>query len=149
MPRLKDARVSDVARAIGAVEALAWGAGISQVAYGLGKYGLTGSPRALKEGTRMLSYATRIHLNVLKAPLTTTFVRGGTQSLANTVPQMVAGIGVGYTLGAVVGTGISQAIWGEKGAKDALDLYTNPKKFINEGLLGAPRNITAIWRHHT
>lgn len=122
---------------------------MSQIAYGLGKYPFTGSGREIVSGLRTLSYWGRIHLNILKAPLVTTFRVGGTRTIANTAPQVLAGAAMGYAIGAAIGTGISRIAFGEEGARDALELYSSPKKLWTDGILGAPSNIRDIWRHYT
>jgi len=37
---------------------------------------------------------------------------------------LAASVAAGYVVGAAVGTGVSYAFWGEKGARDAMDFYT-------------------------
>lgn len=60
-------------------------------------------------------------------------VSGGRSILA--VGSAAGGMGVGTfaasllagaALGAIVGTGISYVVWGEKGMEDAIDFYSNP-----------------------
>jgi len=70
--------------------------------------------------------------NLIKNPFT---IVEGAQYVWTTTPQTmartaavrvgmpVAGIALAAVGGAVVGTGISQAIWGEQGARDALTFY--------------------------
>lgn len=41
-----------------------------------------------------------------------------------TTAMYTAAIGAGYVIGATVGVAISQAVWGDEGAQDALDLYS-------------------------
>ena len=41
-----------------------------------------------------------------------------------TSAMYAAAIGAGYAIGATAGVAISQAVWGDEGAQDALDLYT-------------------------
>lgn len=145
---IREPTVSDVLRAIGHVEAVVAGYGLSQVGFGLGKYPFTRGTREIQSGLRALSYWGRMHVNVIKAPLTTTFRVGGTRSIANTAPQVLAGAAMGYAIGAAVGTGISRIAFGEEGARDALELYSSPSKMWNEGILGAPSNIKKIWGHY-
>jgi hypothetical protein len=88
-------------------------------------------------GLRMGSYGLRGAANLYRGALLgrgpgmlgTTFIRGGSVS-ATTAARGVFGLAqgalVGYAIGSVVGTGIAYAAFGEEGARDALDFYTNP-----------------------
>jgi hypothetical protein len=61
--------------------------------------------------------------------LGTTFVRGGSVSSATAargVLGLAQGAVLGYAIGSVVGTAVAYAAFGEDGAKDALDFYSNP-----------------------
>ena len=49
---------------------------------------------------------------------------GGSTAGGMGVGTAAAAVAGGYVLGATVGTGVAYAFWGEKGARDALDLYT-------------------------
>jgi len=49
---------------------------------------------------------------------------GGSSAGGMGAGTAVAAVAGGYVLGATVGTGVAYAFWGEKGARDALDLYT-------------------------
>lgn len=88
-------------------------------------------------GVRMASYGFRGAANwgqgalIGRGPglLGTTFVRHGSVSAASAARGalgLAQGAMVGYAIGSVVGTGIAYAAFGEEGAKDALDFYTNP-----------------------
>lgn len=48
---------------------------------------------------------------------------------SGTVAMYGAALGVGYAAGAVVGTGISQILFGQEGAKDAMDFYSGKVSF--------------------
>jgi len=50
-------------------------------------------------------------------------VRGGV-AVARFAGTYAAAVAVGYIAGAAVGTAVSGLIWGDKGARDAIDLYT-------------------------
>jgi hypothetical protein len=88
-------------------------------------------------GLRMGSYGLRGAANLYRGALLgrgpgmlgTTFIRGGSVS-ATTAARGALGLAqgamVGYAIGSVVGTGIAYAAFGDEGAKDALDFYTNP-----------------------
>ena len=88
-------------------------------------------------GLRMGSYGLRGAANLYRGALLgrgpgmlgTTFVRGGSVNAISAARGLV-GLGqaalLGYAIGSVVGTGIAYAAFGEEGAKDALDFYTNP-----------------------
>ena len=92
--------------------------------YWLATAGAIAHPTTRRYGLRMASYGIRASANVAiassRALLGTTLVRGGTMTGGSAVGSVAAG----YVLGAVVGTGISYAIWGDDGASDAIDLYT-------------------------
>lgn len=81
-------------------------------------------PYTRKMGLRALSYGARVHLNALRAAagaaLSTPLARGGTF----TAGGFLASAAVGYGIGAVVGTGVAYAMYGEEGAENAIDLYT-------------------------
>lgn len=62
--------------------------------------------------------------------------------------QGIAIVAAGYTIGAVIGTGISQAVWGDKGAKAALELYSSPSSFIEKGLFDIGKNATTIYTYY-
>ena len=55
----------------------------------------------------------------------------------------VAAVGLGYTAGAVVLTAVSELLF-EDGAEIALDLVTDPIKFVDDAILGIVDNITTI-----
>ncbi len=63
------------------------------------------------------------------------------------VAPFAAAVGLGYTAGAVVGTAVSDLLF-EDGAEIALDLYTNPVKFVEKGVLGIVDNVSTIWNHY-
>jgi len=87
-------------------------------------------PFFFKPGQRFakfgLSFSTRLLARSAGAALlsagTTSFVRGGTMNLARVIPSVAAG----YAIGSVVGTGISHALYGSKGAVKAMDFYSDP-----------------------
>ncbi len=71
---------------------------------------------------------------------------GGTGALTATAGIAAAAVG-----GAVVGTGISGAIWGEKGASEAAGFYTGGRIGTTpdyKGYADVPGNIAAILRHY-
>lgn len=45
------------------------------------------------------------------------------------VAVYTSAVALGYTIGAVIGTGISQVVWGDEGARHALDFYTGKGKY--------------------
>lgn len=78
----------------------------------------------------MVSFGVRSTVNVTfasaRALFATTVVRGGTVTFGGALVRAGGSIAGGYVLGATIGTGIAYAGWGEKGASDALDFYTDP-----------------------
>jgi hypothetical protein len=74
---------------------------------------------------------------------------GGSVAVASGyAAQGIAIVAAGYSIGAVIGTGISQAVWGDEGARAALDLYSSPSKFIDKGLFSIGKNATTIYTHY-
>jgi len=122
-----------------------WSATAATAGSGITRYAITGNTATLRFAGRMVSFGTRAHINAVRAIWTTSLVRGGSVSLGGAVSLGLSAITLGYTSGAVIGTGISQILWGDEGAKAALDLYTSPTKFWNDGILGMGGNIKTIW----
>ena len=91
-------------------------------------------PTTRSVGLRMGSFGIRATANIAfastRALLGTTLVRGGSMTLGSTAGSAAAG----YALGAVVGTGISYAVWGEEGAQHAMYFYSNPYRAVKEML---------------
>ena len=52
-----------------------------------------------------------------------------TRSLAGTAGLYVSAATAGYMIGAVAGTAIAHGIWGDSGARHALDFYTGQGKY--------------------
>lgn len=48
---------------------------------------------------------------------------------AGTLALYTSAVAVGYAIGAVVGTGVSQALFGDRGARHAIDFYTGQGKY--------------------
>ncbi|AXH79328.1 MAG: hypothetical protein [Circular genetic element sp.] len=97
----------------------------------------------------MASFGVRAHAAAIRGVLGTRLVAGGVHTLGSAAATGLSAIAVGYTSGAVIGTAISQGIWGDEGAKHALDLYTSPTKFWDDAILGYADNISTIWEHYT
>ena len=55
-------------------------------------------------------------------------------------------VGAGYVIGAVVGTAVSGAIWGEEGADMATGFYTGDADY--GGYFDLAGNANAIWNHY-
>jgi len=99
---------------------------VRESAKGMLKEAAKGAPRVMLESAK---YTGRIAAAGAKP-----FARAGAAAGARAigaapvvfwaVAPFVAAAGVGATSGAIVGTSISQAIWGEEGKRAALDLYT-------------------------
>lgn len=85
-------------------------------------------PTTRSVGWAMTKFGVRATGNVAiastRALLGTTLVRGGTTTFGGALARGGAAVALGYAIGATVGSGISYAVWGEKGARDALDLYS-------------------------
>ena len=107
-------------------EAIFWGttAGLiihpttRSIGFGMGKFGVRATANVTIASTRAL--------------FGTTLVRGGSMTLGSAVMVGTASVGLGYALGAVIGTGISQVVWGDEGAQDALYFYSHPVKATRE-----------------
>jgi hypothetical protein len=86
-------------------------------------------PYTRSHGLRLASFGFRATANVTiagsRALLGTTLVRGG----ATTVGGIAGGVAAGYAIGAVTGTGISYALFGQSGMEDALDFYSGQVSF--------------------
>lgn len=121
--------------------AAAFGSGLTRLA-------LTGNPATLHHAARAASWGVRSHANAVRAVMGTTLVRGGTVTAGSAAGLAASSIALGYTAGAVVGTGISQLAFGEEGAKTALELYMDPSKFYEDAILGFGDNVEAIWEHY-
>jgi hypothetical protein len=130
------------------VEQRFWQATAATAGSGLTRYALTGNPSTLRLAGRMASFGARAHFAAVRGVLGTTLVRGGTATLGSALATGAAAVGVGYTAGAVIGTGISQALFGDEGARVALDLYMDPVKFVDKAILGVGDNISTIWNHY-
>jgi hypothetical protein len=92
-----------------------------------------------------------------KYALTTSIQTASGDLLASTAATQVAAIGLGAVSGAVVGTAVSQAIWGEEGAKQALTFYGFDAgegeanywgDTENPGYFNIPGNAKKIWQHY-
>ncbi len=94
--------------------------------YWAGTAAAVAHPSTRKFGFKMASFGIRATSNVAigatRALAGTTLVRGGTVTLG----RAAGAVGLGYAIGATVGSGISYAIWGKEGAKDAMSFYTSP-----------------------
>ena len=90
---------------------------------------LTAHPYTRKVGLRLASYGARVGFNIARASagaaLSTPVARGG----AVTGGTILGSVAAGYAVGAVGGTAIAYAGWGEEGAADAIDLYSGQVSF--------------------
>jgi len=74
------------------------------------------------------------------------------RGFATFMPTLNA-IAVGYVIGAVVGTGVATAIWGEEGGNMALDFYMGDAHYWDSdpggsGYFNIPKNVGRIWDHY-
>jgi len=100
--------------------------------WGLASFGLTTTPALtfLEGSVSWMARGLWAGSNYLRlgAPLAgggrALLATGGSSAGGMGAGTAVAAVGAGYLLGASVGTGVAYAFWGEKGARDALDLYT-------------------------
>ncbi len=77
------------------------------------------------------------------------YATGGYAAWAVKNPKVFGqAVGVGYVTGAAVGIMIAGHFWGQEGASDAAELYTDPEKFWNEGLLAMHTNAWTIGKHY-
>lgn len=130
------------------LESMYWGATAGVAGSGLTRLLITGNPATLNYARQMASFGARAHFNAVRGVLGTTLVRGGSVTLGGAIATTTAAVGLGYAAGAVVGTGISQLAFGEQGARDALELYSSPKKFWDDGIMGMGENIGTILGHY-
>jgi len=93
-----------------------------------------------------------------KYGFTTSLKQMSIDALGSKVARGGAGVALAAVSGAVVGTVISQAIWGEEGAKQALTFYgfdagageANYWEQDGEpGYFNIPGNVKKIWEHYT
>ncbi len=126
------------------IEKMYWGATAATIGSGLTRMALTGNPQTLRLAGQMASLGARAHMHAIRGVLGTTLVRGGTTTVGGALAKGAASVGAGYALGAAAGIGISRSVFGESGMESAIDLYSSPMKFWNEGIFGAPRNISTI-----
>jgi len=126
-----------------------WTATLSTATWGAARYLYTGNPATLKFAGRMASFGVRAHSNAVLGVLRTPLVRGGASTLGGAAAQGIAAVALGYTAGAVIGTGIAKVAFGDEGAEKALDLYLpGGADFISEGILSIPENAWTIASHY-
>ena len=126
-----------------------WTATLSTATWGAARYLYTGNPATLKFAGRMASFGLRAHSNAVMGVIRTPLVRGGASTLGSAAAQGIAAAALGYTAGAVIGTGISQVAFGDEGARKALDLYLpGGADFVSEGILSIPKNAWSIASHY-
>lgn len=89
---------------------------------------------------------------------TTSLQTMAADALATSTVTTAAAVAVGAASGAVIGTGISQAIWGDEGARQALTFYgfdagAGSANYwgtdANPGYFNIPGNIKKIWKEST
>ena len=69
-------------------------------------------------------------------------------NIARAVSPIALAGAAGYGVGALAGIGISKQFFGASGATKAVELYSSPKKFYEDAILGAPKNISTLLRHY-
>jgi len=130
------------------IESIYWGYTAGTAGAGLARLALTGNPATLNTARSLASFGARAHVNAVRGVLGTTLARGGTVTLGGAIATGASAAALGYTAGAVIGTGIAQASFGDEGAKAALDLYSSPAKFVEKGIMEMPQNIATIIGHY-
>jgi len=130
------------------IEEKFWQFTAATAGFGAARYAFTGNPAQLRQAYHLASFGVRAHAAAVRGVLGTRLVAGGAHTLGSAAATGLSAIAVGYTSGAVIGTGISQAIFGEEGAKQALDLYTSPGNFWDKGIMGMGDNISTIAEHY-
>ncbi len=92
--------------------------------------GLIIHPRTRSFGWQAAKFGTRATGNVAvastRALFGTTLVRGGSLTFGSASAVGASAVGLGYVVGAAVGSGISYKFYGDAGARDALHFYSNP-----------------------
>ena len=88
---------------------------------------------------------------------TTSLQQMSVDALGSSVARGGAAIALAAVSGAVVGTAVSQAIWGEEGARQALTFYGfdagagKANYWEKDGVPGyfnIPGNVSKIWKHY-
>jgi len=145
---LSELRAIDAWHVARNLESMYWGYTAGTAGAGLARLLITGNPATLNTARSLASFGARAHFNAVRGVLGTSLVRGGTVTLGGAIATTTSAVALGYTAGAVIGTGISQLAFGEEGAKAALDLYSSPAKFVDKGIMDMPKNIGTIIGHY-
>lgn len=111
----------------------------SRTVWGLATLGLTSAPvvkvieQSVVRGVPWIASGLWSASNYLRlgAPLASggraVLATGGSSAGGMGVGAAAGAVTAGVALGVVAGTGVAYAGWGEKGARDAIDFYTDPK----------------------
>lgn len=131
-------------------QSLFWGATASTLSFGIGRGLYTGNWKTAQTGLKMVDFGVRAHANMVRGVLNTPLSRARPLTLGQASVNFASGVAAGYAVGAVVGTGISYAAWGDEGAVLAADLYApGGASIVTDGIMAIPENFSTIVRHYT
>lgn len=131
------------------VEEQYWTATGAAAGAGAMRYALTGNPATLQWAGRMASFGVRAHANAVLGVLRTPLMAGGTTSIGGAAATAASAAVLGYTIGALAGTAISQAAFGDEGGDLAADLYLpGGKSFFSDALFEMHTNAWKIGKHY-
>ena len=105
-------------------------------------------PRTRKQGITLAMWGAKnvgMPLARSTATISANFARAASPHVARASGLALSG----YALGTVFGVGLSNHFFGDKGREDAIELYSDPRKFWKEGIVGAPGNIRKIIHHYS
>lgn len=101
--------------------------------------GIGGAAWYFKDSAEEIAFGGALH----------SYATGGYVAWAVKNPKIFGqAVGVGYVTGAAIGIGISGYFFGQQGAKDAAELYSDPEKFWNDGLMSMHTNAMTIGKHY-
>ncbi len=124
----------------------------------VGTYALLANPLTRTWTVRMMGATGRGALTAARTSAVITSEELLVPALSHKAATTTAAVGLAAVSGAVVGTAISQSIWGEQGARDALTFYGfdagqgeahywGTKQ--DPGYFNVPGNVSKIWKHYT
>lgn len=131
-------------------EAAYWSTAFSTLGFGAARGAYTGNWKTFQTGLKLVDFGARAHVNSIRGVFNTPISRAAnSRTLGYHTARFASGVAAGYAIGAVSGTAISYAAFGDEGAVLAADLYApGGASFFEEGLLGMGDNISTIWGHY-
>lgn len=148
VPSSSNVRVVDVWYLYRNISEVYWGATLTTGGFGLARGLYGGNWATLRTAHSMASFGIRAHVNAARGVFNTPLsMRAGSRTLGGALRAGTASLVAAYTLGAVGGVAASELIFGEGDEALALYLPGGPS-FIDDGLLGIPRNLEAVINHY-